>query len=425
MLQINRTNISEISYINNNSKKPIEPRIKKIESFELPDNSKLESYKRTLNTILIIISILCLLIISKCVYKSYVSSAISKCDEWDNWVTNDWPNSITFEDNESSYYKVQNGLKAYGLNIGWNKIMNTVDKHWKNGGYIFSDSLEEYLVNDLAKKFLFPVANGWLLSILFILLVLINVIYSKYMNEKNSIIDIIDNCNKIVELNIKNKEFNDNKYPELVKKYNEDIAAYENRVIELKQEYAKMYADADKEIDRLNNELQLFEDIISKRYFSRAKDLAEIIEDGRADSLKEALNILKSDDDAAELLAEQKRKNDIMREDLERQREAEKEHNRQMERYAEQQARAAEDEARAAQAQAEAIEKGNRQAKEEADRARREQKYRDSMAAEAQQRLNRAASSYESARYNGNSHNIAHYEAEMERAKGEINRWSR
>ena len=422
-IQNNIKNTSESSYISKNTSKPVEPKKKKIETFDLPNNSKYQSLKKTINIFVIVILVLCLMIVGKCIYKSYVSSVINECSEWEEWVTNDWASSNVFDDNESSYSKVQSSLKSYGLNLSWNKINKTVNRHWKNGGYIYSDSLKEYLISDLSNSFLLPIGNGILIFIVAVIIIIFNRYYSKYINEKNLLIDAIDKCNKVIELNVKSKEYNDIKYPELEKKYQDDSKEYEKKVEELKIEYREKINNADKEINKLNDELKLLEGTISTRYFSRAKDLAEIIEDGRADSLKEALNIMKSDDDAAELLAEQKRKNDIMQEEMERQREAEEAHNRQMERYAEQQARAAEDEARAAQEQARAIEEGNKQAKREAERARSEQKYRDKQAAAAQSRLEIAASRYESAKRNGNAYNISHYEAEMEKAKGEINRW--
>lgn len=145
---------------------------------------------------------------------------------------------------------------------------------------------------------------------------------------------------------------------------------------------------------------------MSRKYFPRAMDLAEIIEDGRADTLKEAINVMISDDNAAHLLAEEQRKNDIMQEEMQKQREAEERHQLEMERYARQQADAAQEQTRLV--------------KEKAKAEERDRRYREIKVNEAQLDLERAANNYA---YSRNPEDRRRYEADMAVAKGEIDRW--
>lgn len=105
-----------------------------------------------------------------------------------------------------------------------------------------------------------------------------------------------------------------------------EIEAYNNELLSsdnYKNDY-KQFLEEQKELYDLYQDpevINLMKSFLHKEYWKYCKDIAKIIETGRADSLKEALNILINDLNSKKLLEEQQRKNDILLEDLKKQRE--------------------------------------------------------------------------------------------------------
>jgi len=124
----------------------------------------------------------------------------------------------------------------------------------------------------------------------------------------------------------KNQQFNDTEYPELLK-------AYKKEVERLKPLYAEMRDSAHVKLVELVDEMEREEHILAEKYYGDIKKIIEIIDDGRATSLPEAINILISDQNAQKLLNEQIRQNEIQEQAAEMQRREAEAQRREMERH--------------------------------------------------------------------------------------------
>lgn len=112
----------------------------------------------------------------------------------------------------------------------------------------------------------------------------------------------------------------------LIEESNDEILASP----ELKNEYKLYLKDQKDKYDyyqspEVVNNMKV---ILHDEYWPYCKEIVKILETGRADTLKEAINILISDINARTLLQEQQRKNDLMLEDLAKQRELQEKANK-------------------------------------------------------------------------------------------------
>lgn len=125
--------------------------------------------------------------------------------------------------------------------------------------------------------------------------------------------------NKIIASNKKNEEYN-NTYQELLQQYTTAVKKCESK-------YDEENALSKEKIGEINARLQEYEGMISPKYYQNIGEIITIIEDGRADSIKEALNIFISDSKQNELIKEQREANRI----ADKKREDAKRHNLAME----------------------------------------------------------------------------------------------
>ena len=123
-----------------------------------------------------------------------------------------------------------------------------------------------------------------------------------------------------------NQQFNDTEYPELLK-------AYKKEVERLKPLYAEMRNSARVKLVELVDKMEQEEHILAEKYYGDIKNIIEIIDDGRATSLTDAINILISDQNARKLLEEQMRQNEIQAQAAEMQRREAEAQRREMERH--------------------------------------------------------------------------------------------
>ncbi len=124
----------------------------------------------------------------------------------------------------------------------------------------------------------------------------------------------------------KNQQFNDTEYPELLK-------AYKKEVERLKPLYTEMRNSARARLVELEEEMAQAEHILAEKYYGDIKEIIEIIDDGRATSFPDAINILISDQNARKLLDEQMRQNEIQAQAAEMQRREAEAQRREMERH--------------------------------------------------------------------------------------------
>lgn len=200
-----------------------------------------------------------------------------------------------------------------------------------------------------------------LLGFLGILMLLVDgiLICGQYITTKS----YATRLKKYEDLLRKNKKYEEDyvAYNEKVKMYNKELIVLRKKKEEYskefeiyKEEHDKNYCVEEKKIkENLKNLDELicrYNDDLSDKFHSDVARIIEIIEDGRADSLKEALNILISDKKQDELILAQKQYS-------EEKLAIERERSRQMEMYAAQQTYVLQKQAEQAKRQADAIEK--------------------------------------------------------------------
>lgn len=166
-----------------------------------------------------------------------------------------------------------------------------------------------------------------------------NQAYEEY--QKN-----LKKVNKTIAANKKNEEYN-NTYPELMKQYTDTVKKYELK-------YDEESTSSKERLDEINDRLKEYEGLISPKYYQNINEIITIIEDGRADSIKEALNIFISDSKQNELIKEQREANRI----ADKKREDAKRHNLAMENEARRQSDIAARQVDAMKRQEEARRKG-------------------------------------------------------------------
>lgn len=151
---------------------------------------------------------------------------------------------------------------------------------------------------------------------------------------------------KLAETNKKNKEYNAN-YQELMEQYETEVKA-------VTEEYEKEQEVAKIKLNEITEKISAYEGIISPKFHNNIDDIITIIEDGRADSIKEAINIFISDSKQNELIEEQRKRNKIAEQKMEN----EMYHNMVMANEARRQADVAERQLRAMKEQEEARRRG-------------------------------------------------------------------
>ncbi len=181
-----------------------------------------------------------------------------------------------------------------------------------------------------------------------------------------------------------NKNYNNTEYPKLIEQYKVKLDDYNNwrRKFDDKY-YNELLPETKAKLEESKNKLSEYEGLISDDYICYLDKLIIILDKGRAESLKEAINILESDLHNERMLEEAREQNRI----LEQQRQAEEmraiqremEERRHRDRMLE-----------AANRQAEAAERQARESQERAEQARRESERNEKEFNKAQQKYNDA-----------------------------------
>ena len=153
---------------------------------------------------------------------------------------------------------------------------------------------------------------------------------NRYQADYNTILSDYENHRKKYQNDVeKYKQYEKEKAD--IDTYNAELLSdienknkYKNYLDEQKQKY-EFYDNA-----KIKAQMKLF---LHEDYWGYCKDIIKIIDTGRADTLKEAINLLASDLHAKALLQEQQRKNDIILEDLAKQRELQEKANLEQQNY--------------------------------------------------------------------------------------------
>lgn len=134
------------------------------------------------------------------------------------------------------------------------------------------------------------------------------------------------------EKNAKNQLWNETEYPKLKKQYED---SYSSR----KKEYEKIQAEAKEELEKINSELVDYEGLIPTGYIGNVEEIFKIVNEGRAETVTDAINVFENDCYQEKILQEQRAAADYARatyneaertrklqeEEIERQQAAEKE----------------------------------------------------------------------------------------------------
>lgn len=134
-------------------------------------------------------------------------------------------------------------------------------------------------------------------------------------------------------LDEENSTFNKVEYPVLLEKHQKEAEILQPRYIETRQQ-------ARDRLSVLIEQMEQEKPILVEKYHANIKEIITIIEDGRAQTLAEAINIMISDQNTKRLIAEQKKRTRIAQERAELEREQQEEaerHNRAMEQKAQEQ----------------------------------------------------------------------------------------
>lgn len=157
------------------------------------------------------------------------------------------------------------------------------------------------------------------------------------------------------------------------KKYDEEAYAVVEKHKELDQKFEKTIKDLKNQKAEIDSKLSSFT-VLDPVFHDIADSIKHMLESGRADTLKEAINLAVAEQQRIEEEAERRAEADRRQAELERQGRAAaaaaEAHNRAMEKVAEDQARAARAQAKAAEDQARAARQQAADAKRAADQAR-------------------------------------------------------
>ena len=136
-----------------------------------------------------------------------------------------------------------------------------------------------------------------------------------------------------LELDEKNDIYNKTEYPVLLEKHKKEAEV-------LHPQYLKTRQQARDRLGVLVEQMEQEKPILVEKYHNDIKDIITIIEEGRAQTLAEAINVLISDQNAKKIIAEQEKRTQIAKKqaELERQQQYEAErHNKVMEAKAQEQ----------------------------------------------------------------------------------------
>lgn len=208
---------------------------------------------------------------------------------------------------------VEMDIAIHEANIGNSKLNNTIK--FFSGIIMLGLSALVGLIN------IFGVLSGNIGALMYMLLMLPIAIIgygffsssSKAIKDEKAFTAESEELRKAAkEKDKKDTEFNKSEYPKLLEAYNQEV-------IRLKAEYERLQNEAKQVYPQIQSYLDKNKDVISEKFYDDIDQIIEIIDDGRANSLAEAINIRISDKQAEELIREQMKQTEIQKEAAERQ----------------------------------------------------------------------------------------------------------
>lgn len=272
-------------------------------------------------------------------------------EEFEAWVAL-WDEVKTFDELEEGWAPVEKAWKKRSVDFSWEDVKELA----KGKSTLYADMFAEDILDQVemqAVKY-----NDTYLSLkgmgLFFaaipLIVFLIMTKSRYGDWKVG----CEKHEKCLIENDKRMRFNEEEYPKLVEERN-------GRIPEVEKEYQELVASVRADLNDAEEGIAARSHLLPFYYHDNAIDIALILLRGRADSVKEAINIFEQDQHAAEMQAMERERMDN-----------EARHQMEMERQAAAQARAAQQAADQARQAAQAQEKMMRdQAQKQKDEAYR------------------------------------------------------
>ena len=258
-------------------------------------------------------------------------------DAWNDWIRNYWTGeSATIESISKGWHPVFVSWLMRGRIAPWFLVEDLI----KDNGW-FGSSQCLYVINRRFKNLhtAYFIIGG---IALFFLVRLFFSLVSDYKSTIRYNKECVINAENARKENIEIKRYNKEDYPKVLEKYQQDYEQYEKEckviddLIKRKKEfYKKCFKEesnkTNDEIKKIDARIRTYSDVVNENQLRFVNRLRNIIDMGRAESIKEAMNVMYQDDYNEELIREQQRQNDIYENHLWQMRTSQLEHQHEME----------------------------------------------------------------------------------------------
>lgn len=137
------------------------------------------------------------------------------------------------------------------------------------------------------------------------------------------IIETIHDLNDSKMEYFERKNYMENEYPTKLKKYNQKIEEYTIAMNNYNSKFSELLgleiskinekkSMKSEQLDKINERIKTIGNIIPIKFYDELDELIDIFDDGRADTVKEAINVLISDQHANKMLSEKRRENALL-----------------------------------------------------------------------------------------------------------------
>lgn len=212
---------------------------------------------------------------------------------------NAYNSAQSIEELEKNWETVQDAWKTRGINIDWEYVLDAAQKYPSvNSGERFNSCISSSLYDEWQKHN--TIASIQVVGLL-VLLIPIIIFIKKTSAESKEYRKEKEDYEKTLEKDNESKKYNETVLPRLIEERNQKLPA-------LRQEYAESIQAANDVRKQLMESIAILGQMLPKHYHNDAAKIAIILERGRADSIKEAINVFEDDKRAEELAAAERRR---------------------------------------------------------------------------------------------------------------------
>lgn len=241
--------------------------------------------------IIVCVSLVISIIASLSAAKKLTAVAENPGKEYEAWLAS-WATVSTFEELEEGWKPVEKAWKKRGVDFDWKKVEEVKETLPFLDSVRFNKSILGSLKSEASDK------GDTSVKIMFIFFAVIPMIIftinakAKYDEWKEGTAQ----HEKNVQENKERARFNEAEYPKL-------LAEYEEKLPEMIERYLEAGAIVRNELEEANAQIAKRSDILPLQYHDHAEEIATIILNMRAESLKEAINVFEQDQHAARMQA--------------------------------------------------------------------------------------------------------------------------